>query len=118
MIGDTLLAAKDTLEGSTLYAKWKRDNPREFARIESYWTNGGAFPQTINPFGLFYALIAKAYWESVPHAIGVPSAEAGASVPPADGADVAIHPFPAEAGSRAYSGSLNLLDLSLPFVPV
>ena len=58
-----LLAAKAAYEKSTLYRKWKRDNPLEYARIESYWERGDVFPMTINAFGLAYALVADSYHE-------------------------------------------------------
>lgn len=61
-----LLAAKAAYEKSTLYAKWKRDNPGEYGRIEHYWQVGDRFPQTINAFGLAYALVADAYWDDQP----------------------------------------------------
>lgn len=64
MIGATLLAAKGALGNSTLYAKWKRDNPREYARIELYWERGDVFPTTVTAFGLHYALDASAYHEA------------------------------------------------------
>lgn len=120
MIGDTLLAAKAALESSTLFAKWKRDNPKEFARIEAYWENGGEFPVTINPFGLHYALDAKAYRDSLPlsHAITPPSAMAKAIVPDPDGADIGLFPSPASAGGAGGPIAAIAADLSLPFIPV
>lgn len=67
MIGDTLLAAKAALETSTLFAKWKRDNPKESARVEAYWVRwDGAdlpLPATATAFGAHYALDAQAYHE-------------------------------------------------------
>lgn len=119
MIHETLLAAKAALEDSTLYAKWKRDNPKEFARIEAYWVSGGTFPLTVNPFGLMYALVAKAYWESRPHVLLSPPAAAAASVPRPDGSDVRIAPLASRA--RASLGSIVVTypdPYLLPFIPV
>ena len=61
-----LLAAKAAYEQSSLYLKWKRDNPREYGRIEHYWQVGDRFPVTVNAFGLAYALVADAYWDDQP----------------------------------------------------
>lgn len=59
-----LLAARAALQSSSLYLKWKRDNPRESARVNHYWDEGDIFPATATAFGLSYALNADAYHDA------------------------------------------------------
>jgi hypothetical protein len=64
VIDATLLAAKAALQSSTLFQKWVRDNPKESARVEDYWSRGDIIPATATAFGLHYALDAHAYHEA------------------------------------------------------
>jgi hypothetical protein len=61
VIGSILLASKGALEGSSLYQKWKAANPKEWTRVEAYWSLGDALPATATAFGLHYSLDAHAY---------------------------------------------------------
>ena len=60
---DKLLASRAALQNSTLYLKWKRDNPGESSRVDLYWERGDIFPNTATAFGLHYALTADAYFD-------------------------------------------------------
>jgi hypothetical protein len=64
VIDAILLASKAALINSTLFQKWKRDNPGEYARVEAYWERGDVLPATSTAFGLHYALDAHAYVEA------------------------------------------------------
>lgn len=56
-----LLASKAELEASTLYAKWRRDNPGEAALADAYWNLGGTPPTLRTAFGKHLILEARAY---------------------------------------------------------
>lgn len=60
LIAALLLAHRAAFQHSTLFAKWKRDNPGECRRVEAYW-DGGPRPQPKTAFGAAYALAGEAY---------------------------------------------------------
>lgn len=62
-VGATLQASRTALKQGVLFQKYAAANPRECARIETYWDNGDVFPSTATPTGLFYSLMAEAYWQ-------------------------------------------------------
>lgn len=63
-VASSLLAYRDHLQASSLYAKWKQSSPREAAAIDAYW-EGGPLPTTVkSEFGLSYLWATTAYRET------------------------------------------------------
>jgi hypothetical protein len=51
-IAANLVSFHDHMLSGTLYAMYKRANPREAGRLETYWVNASEYPYVVTQTGL------------------------------------------------------------------